>query len=167
MKVTYHHHVDTVKKKILFDESDEELVLTWLKDSRYAIVDETQIELEAPSFPVILLGRAFAQHLNSTGLLDSWRRDESCSESHHFKCKIEQLLIYAHQPFDIIFELALASRYTITGDNEDVSDIELAEWLYNRIVKNVNSNLFFEMKLKHYFRVLGVFCSINGLEIIL
>ncbi|GEQ72189.1 hypothetical protein JCM33374_g5875 [Metschnikowia sp. JCM 33374] len=168
MKLHFYQSDNTAGKKLSYEAIDGDSSLPWLKYTNLVALDSQYLEMEAPSNPAVGLARALAFHLRDIGIFDGYDPDDGGESGGYsdFTCKLELVLNYASQEFQVAINL----YYRYRGDKKDsqktdLSDVQISNWLFDRIVNDTNSSPLIEMKLRHLLQLDYLACSINGLEV--
>ncbi|OBA21670.1 hypothetical protein METBIDRAFT_190588 [Metschnikowia bicuspidata var. bicuspidata NRRL YB-4993] len=168
MKLHFYQSDNTAGKKLSYEPIDGNLSLPWLKQTRLVALDSQYVEMEAPSDPAVGIARALAFHLRDIGIFDGYDPDDGGESGGYsdFTCKLELVLIHSNKEYQIVLNL----YYRYRGDKKesqktDLSDVQISNWLFDRIVNDSNSLPLIEMKLRHLLQLDCLNCTINGLEV--
>lgn len=68
------------------------------------------------------------------------------------------------------YQVAVSLYYRYRGEKKesqktDLSDVQISNWLFDRIVNDSNSLPLTEMKIRHFLQLDYLNCTINGLEV--
>lgn len=168
MKLHFYQSDNTAGKKLSYEPIDGELSLPWLKHTRLVALDSQYVEMEPPSDPAVGIARALSFHLRNIGIFDAYDPDDGGESGGYsdFTCKLELVLFHGDQEFQVALNLYYRYRGEKTEKQKtDLSDVQISNWLFDRIINDTNSLSLIEMKLRHLLQLDYVTCTINGLDV--
>lgn len=166
MKFMYALTKDTIKKRHIYEPDDKNAKFPWLQDVRVTAAGDEIVLMEAPSVPIVSIGRAFAHHLRLIGMVLLTDMPFPIIESSHY-CKLVLELVFGNH--EIRLSVELNYRYKDLSELHPVLELsktEICDWLFDRIVHDRNVLAMTEMKINYLLELVSVRCSINELEIL-
>lgn len=169
MRFTNTESKDTRRKRVVYEDNDVAGPSRWLNDVRLVAMQGYWVEVEPPSLPMVCLARALSYHLRQIGVLDLYDPESNSNgQGADYVCKFCMALELENQAFDVSVELFYKFRYP--GDVEShkrLTHVDVCDWLFERIVNDVNILPRIEMRMRHILLLEHATCYINGLEVTL
>lgn len=138
--------------------------LKWIQDIRTMELDGHMTELEAPSAPIVALGRSLVHHLRSCGILDGFNSDRAIQGVVSYVFKLELRLDYQGAPYVVRLELSYRYRNPSVTRVDMLNYQEMVEFLYQKLMGEQALSRI-EMRMHFLLVLLRVICDINGLQV--
>ncbi|SGZ50698.1 CIC11C00000005888 [Sungouiella intermedia] len=155
----------SICKKVVYELSDP-ANLPWMRDIRVIEWENEYLEVEPPCLTIVRLGRSVLHQLRNCGVLDGYDSDRhALTHLVSYVCKLEMYLDDGGQSYVILLELSYRLRTPTITCVRGLSQTDMVNYLYDRIVAGGHSYASAEMKMKYLLVLHKVVCSINGLQV--
>ncbi|PSK35378.1 hypothetical protein C7M61_004623 [Candidozyma pseudohaemuli] len=140
--------------------------IPWLTHVQLIGVNDTVAHLEPSEDPMVAIGRAFTRNLWDLGLLDDYVPSLNHLVASTHTCVLNLLFASRGKPYNLNVAFHYGEREPYRELSVVVSDRDLAELMYQRVVEGNRLYLAVEARARYLLKLNSVTCSMNGLELI-
>ncbi|KAF3991836.1 hypothetical protein FT663_02032 [Candidozyma haemuli var. vulneris] len=138
----------------------------WLTQVEHIDVNAYVAQLEPSEDPMVAIGRAFTRHLWSTGLLDDYNPKEAFKPAVTHTCVLNLSFVAEMKTYELRVAFYFGERDSVKGSTIQVSEKELAEFLFQRIIEGNLAYSPIEGRARYLLNLNSVSCTMNGLDLV-